>query len=69
MARSGLGISSAELAELARVGINTISRFEQGADARSSSLEAIRSALEAKGAVFLSKNEVSIAGGPGVRLS
>lgn len=68
MARSGLGLSNSELATLAKVGVNTISRFEQGGDARASSLAAIRSALEAAGATFVSDKEVSIEGGAGVRL-
>ncbi len=68
MARAGLGLSNAELAEAAKVGVNTVSRFEQGGDPRRSSVEAMQRALEERGAVFLSADEVSLAGGPGVRL-
>ena len=68
MARTGLGLSNAMLAELANVGVNTVSRFEQGADARSSSVDALQRALEDAGAVFLGENEVSLGGGAGVRL-
>lgn len=68
MARVGLGLTNADLADKASVGVNTVSRFEQGADTRASSVSAIRTALEETGAVFLHHNEVSISGGPGVRL-
>ncbi len=68
MARAGLQISNAELASASGVGVNTISRFEKGGDARASSIEAIQSALEARGASFLAAGQVSLSGGPGVRL-
>lgn len=69
MARAGLGMSNSDLAAAAGVGVNTISRFEQGGGARQSSVLAIRAALEAAGATFLADKEVSILGGPGVRLT
>lgn len=53
LARTALGLSNAELAKLAGVGVNTVSRFETGQDVRMSSVGAIRAALEARGAVFV----------------
>ena len=68
MARTGLGLSNADLAARASVGVNTVSRFEQGSDARGSSIDAMQRALEEAGAIFLGDNEVSLGGGIGVRL-
>ncbi|MDY7525863.1 helix-turn-helix domain-containing protein [Sphingomonas sp. 10B4] len=68
MARAALNLSGGDFAKMAGVGINTVSRFEQGADTRTSSVEAMARALEAKGVVFLGANDVSLAGGVGVRL-
>ncbi len=59
MARGALNLSNADLAKLAGVGVNTVSRFEQGQDVRMSSVAAIRSALESKGAVFVAVGQVS----------
>jgi transcriptional regulator with XRE-family HTH domain len=69
MARTALGWSNAELARRAGVGVNTLSRFEQGADARQSSVNALRAALEAGGLIFVGDGEASLSGGSGVRLS
>lgn len=68
MARVGLGLSNQDLAKASGVGVNTVSRFEQGADIRLSNAVALRGALESAGAVFLSDGEVSSSGGFGVRL-
>ena len=64
MARAALNMSTQQLAKAAGVGANTINRFETGQDARVSSVEKIRAALEAAGVVFIPEN----GGGPGVRL-
>lgn len=61
-----LGLSNSELAKLAGVGVNTLSRFEQGSDVRLSSADAIREALEARGAVFISAGSVSSVDGVGL---
>lgn len=58
-ARLLLGLSNSELAKLAGVGVNTLSRFEQGADVRMSSADAIRAALEAQGAIFVSAGSMA----------
>ena len=67
MARTALNLSNAELAELAKVGVNTVSRFEQGQDVRLSSVQALRSALEAAGIIFVDDGEASLSGGACVR--
>jgi transcriptional regulator with XRE-family HTH domain len=64
MARAALGWSTQELARRADVGGNTINRFEQGQDARVSSVDKLRATLEAAGVIFVAENGE----GPGVRL-
>lgn len=65
-ARGLLALSQDELCELAGVSIVTLSDFENGkTKAYSTTLEKIRNALEAAGAVFVAEN----GGGPGVRLN
>ncbi len=55
MARSGLGLSVRDLAELAGVNKATIVRLEAGLQpARSATIDAVRGALEQAGASFLS---------------
>ena len=43
---------------------NTVTRIENGADAKQSTLDRLKSALEAAGVEFIDEN----GGGPGVRL-
>jgi transcriptional regulator with XRE-family HTH domain len=64
MARGALGWSARELATGASVGINTITRFENGSDTLASTITKLRIALEAGGVEFIPEN----GGGPGVRL-
>lgn len=64
MARAALNWSTQELAAKAGVGVNTVNRFEAGQDARMSSVEKMRNALEAGGVLFIEQN----GNGPGVRL-
>ena len=64
MARAALQLGVRELAELADVTPNTISRIENGHDAMAPTLEKIRTALENEGVQFISENS----GGPGLRL-
>lgn len=64
MGRAALAWSTAELAARAAVGSNTVNRFEAGQDARISSVEKMRLALEAAGILFIPENGE----GPGVRL-
>ena len=54
MARSGLGLSIRELAELSGMNKATIVRLEAGTSVRSSTLAAVRQVLESQGAEFLS---------------
>ncbi len=64
MARAGLGLGVRDLAELAGVSTNTVTRFERGEPLKARTVDAIRRALEASGVKFIEKN----GGGPGVRL-
>jgi predicted transcriptional regulator len=64
MARAALGFGVRDLAEKAGVTANTITRIENGADAKQSTIDAIRTALERAGVEFLDED----GGGPGVRL-
>jgi transcriptional regulator with XRE-family HTH domain len=64
MARGALGWSARQLATAAAVGINTITRFENGSDTLASTVTKLRTALEAAGVEFIPEN----GGGAGVRL-
>ena len=64
MARAALDWSVRKLAEAAEVDPNTVSRFENGSDARGSTLSKLQRALEAGGVIFIDGNGE----GPGVRL-
>jgi transcriptional regulator with XRE-family HTH domain len=63
MARAALDWRTTDLARAAKVGLNTVNRFEAGRDARISTVEKLRSTLEAAGVVFIAEN----GGGAGVR--
>ena len=64
MARAALDWTTQQLASAAGVGANTVNRFEAGQDARMSSVDKMRAALEAAGVIFIAENGE----GPGVRL-
>ncbi|PSJ53659.1 transcriptional regulator [Mesorhizobium soli] len=64
MGRAALNWSTQDLAKNAGVGGNTVNRFEAGQDARVSSVDKMRAAMEAAGVVFIPEN----GGGAGVRL-
>ena len=64
MARAALGWGVRELAEKAGVTANTVTRIENGSDAKQSTIAALRVALESAGVEFIAEN----GGGPGVRL-
>jgi transcriptional regulator with XRE-family HTH domain len=63
MARAALGWGVRELAKKAKVTANTVTRIENGADARQSTIDALRRALEAGGVEFTNGDQ------PGVRLA
>lgn len=67
MARAAVEIGIRDLAADAKVSPNTISRLERGEALYPRTLDAVRSALEARGVVFLGDGEVAD-GGVGVRL-
>ncbi|WP_028754077.1 helix-turn-helix domain-containing protein [Rhizobium leucaenae] len=64
MARAALGLGVRDLAKLADVSVDTVSRLERGDDLMPRTVSAIRSALEAAGVLFIDQN----GNGPGVRL-
>jgi transcriptional regulator with XRE-family HTH domain len=66
MARAALDLGVRELAELAKVSPDTIARFERGEELRERTIDAIRSALEAAGVIFVEERMND--DGPGVRL-
>ncbi len=63
-ARAMLEWTVREAAARARVGQNTVNRFEMGAGARAPTRQALRLAYEAAGCTFLPANR----NGPGVRV-
>jgi transcriptional regulator with XRE-family HTH domain len=64
MARAALGWGVRDLAEKAGITANTVTRIENGADAKQSTIDAMRKAMEAAGVIFVAENGE----GPGVRL-
>ena len=64
MARVAVGWGVRELADAAKVSPNTITRLERGENLHDRTLEAIRTALESAGVIFIASNGE----GPGVRL-
>ena len=63
MARAALGWGVRELAEKAGIAANTVTRIENGADAKQSTIDAMKSAFEAAGIEFIPEN----GGGAGIR--
>jgi transcriptional regulator with XRE-family HTH domain len=63
MARAAVGWGVRELAEQAGVTANTVTRIENGADAKQSTMDALQRALEAAGVEFTNGEQ------PGVRLN
>ena len=64
MARAALGWSVRELAAKAEIAANTVSRYENGADAYGDTLLKMQRVFENAGIEFIDEN----GGGPGVRL-
>jgi transcriptional regulator with XRE-family HTH domain len=64
MARAASGLGIREIAAAAKVSPDTIARFERGEELKPRTIEAIRTAFERAGVVFIDSN----GGGPGVRL-
>jgi transcriptional regulator with XRE-family HTH domain len=63
MARAAMGWGVRELAQKAGVTANTVTRIENGADAKQSTINALQRALEAAGIEFTHGDQ------PGVRLT
>lgn len=64
MARAALGLTTRQAAEVSDVSHGTITRIEAGETLKDSTVQKVRSALEAAGVEFIAEN----GGGPGVRL-
>jgi transcriptional regulator with XRE-family HTH domain len=64
MARAATGLGVRELARLADVSPDTLSRLERGEELKPSTVAAIRAALESAGVIFVDANGE----GAGVRL-
>jgi transcriptional regulator with XRE-family HTH domain len=64
MARAAVGWGVRDLAKKAGVTANTVTRIENGADAKQSTMDRLQQALEAAGIEFIEEN----GGGLGVRL-
>lgn len=64
MARAALGWGVRDLATAAKVSPDTIARLERGDSLYARTIEAVRSAFEAAGVIFIDQNGA----GPGVRL-
>jgi transcriptional regulator with XRE-family HTH domain len=62
MARAAVGWGVRELAKRAGITANTVTRIENGADAKQSTMDRLRHALEAAGIEFINGDQ------PGVRL-
>jgi transcriptional regulator with XRE-family HTH domain len=63
MARAALGLGIRELAQAAKVSIDTVTRFERGDLLKERTIEAIQRTLEAAGIQFTNGDQ------PGVRLT
>jgi transcriptional regulator with XRE-family HTH domain len=63
MARAAVGWGVRELAKRAGITANTVTRIENGADAKQSTMDRLRGALEAAGVEFINGDQ------PGVRLT
>ena len=64
MARAAIGWGVRDLAKKAGVTANTVTRIENGADAKQSTIDRLQQALEVAGVEFIDED----GGGPGVRL-
>lgn len=64
MARAALNLGVRDVAKLADVSTNTITRLERGEQLKDSTVQAVRSVLETAGIEFIPEN----GGGAGVRL-
>ena len=68
MARTALGWGVRDLAEYSQVGTATISRFESGKSVNTNTVSALTKAFVEHGIKFISDDEASLEGGPGVRM-
>ncbi|MGP4670621.1 helix-turn-helix domain-containing protein [Agrobacterium salinitolerans] len=59
MARTALNWGVRELADAAGVSTNTVTRFEKGEELKQRTIDAMRSALEAAGAILIDTGETA----------
>jgi transcriptional regulator with XRE-family HTH domain len=64
MARAALSLGVRDLADHAKVSPDTVARFERGEPLKKRTVEALKTALEKAGVIFVEENGE----GPGVRL-
>jgi transcriptional regulator with XRE-family HTH domain len=60
MARVALGLGVRDLAAMAKVASDTVSRFERGEELKERTVDAIREALEGRGIEFLGDDGVKM---------
>lgn len=60
MARAALGLTVRQAAEVASVSHDTITRLEAGADVKASTVQKVRTALEAAGVAFTNGDRKSV---------
>ena len=65
MARVALGWGVRELARIAKVSTQTVTRFERGEQLRDRTVQSLQSAFEDSGIEFIPEN----GGGPGLRIN
>lgn len=66
MARAALGWTNQELADRAKINLNTVARYEAGREVKSRTIESIESVFTAAGVVLIYEDAH---GGVGVRLT
>lgn len=67
MARVALDLGVRDLAEMAKVSTNTITRFEKGEALKERTVDDIRAALEQAGVTFLDNGDVAPGAGVALR--
>lgn len=67
MARAALGWGVRDLADKAKVSIDTVTRLEGGKELKERTVDAIRTALEAAGVQFLADGETATGSGVALR--
>lgn len=69
MARGALNIGLREFAKLADTSFQTVNRFESGQNINFNNVKKMKVAFEEMGVTFVSQDENSPNGGPGIRIN